>query len=109
MALGAATINKQAGKQPNAPIFIDDLSFAGEASYPAGGSTGFQAYVRAITGIREQRTILAVIDIGNLATDYVLYDAANDKLMNFVRTTGVEVAGAVNQSGKTFRVLVLSN
>lgn len=108
MPLGAATINNQGGKAPSSPVFVDDISFAGDSSYPTGGTAAFQAFFRAIAGIKEQRTVLAVIDIGNLATDYPLYDKANDKLMNFVRTTGVEVANTTNQSGKTFRLLVIS-
>lgn len=109
MSLGTPTVNTQAGKAPSAPTYIDDISFTGETSYPAGGTAGFQDYFRNAVGIKEGRTIDAVIDITGQAANYPVYNKATDKLMMFVRTTGVEVAGAVNLSGITFRFLVLSH
>lgn len=109
MALGAATINLQAGKAPSSPVFFDDLSFAGDSSYPTGGTAAFQDFIRNTIGIKEGRTIDAVIDISGNATHYFVYDKATDKLKAFVRTTGVEVANTTNMSGTVFRVLVISH
>lgn len=109
MALGAATVNVQAGKAPSAPTFIDDISFAGDASYPTGGTAAFQDFIRGAAGIKEGRTIDAVIDIAGQAANMPIYNKATDKLMVFVRTTGVEVANTTNLSGVTFRVLVISH
>lgn len=108
MALGTATQNSKAGAVASAPVFIDDISFAGDSSYPTGGTAAFQDYIRNAAGIKEGRTILAVIDVTGNATHYPVYNKATDKLMMFVRTTGVEVANATNMSGTTFRFQVLS-
>lgn len=105
MALGAATINTSAGAAASAPTFIDDLSFAGDGTYPSGGTAAFQAYVRA--KFKNQRTVLGVIDIAPNATYYPVYDRTNDKLKIYVRATGVENATA-DISAQTFRVLVIS-
>lgn len=109
MALGTITLVDQAQKSPSTPVFLDEVTIVGDGSYPTGGTVGFQALFRAATGIKENRIIDAVIDIGGIAGHYPLYDAANDKLMTFVRTTGVETANAVNLSATTFRVLVISH
>jgi hypothetical protein len=109
MALGPATINVQAGKSASAPTFLDDLSFAGDSSYPTGGTVDFEAFVQGAAGIKEGRTIDAVIDIAGNATHYPVYNKATNKLMMFVRATGLEVANATNMSGTTFRFLVVSH
>ena len=109
MSLGAATVNVQAGKSASTPTFIDDISFAGDSSYPTGGTAAFEAYLQGTTGIKEGRTIDAVIDVTGNATHYPVYDKANNKLKMFVRTTGVEVANTTNMSGTTFRFVVISH
>ena len=108
MPLGTATINKQAGKAPSTPTFMDDITLAGDDAYPAGGSTAFQTYFRNVSGIKEGRTVVGVVDISANATHYAVYDAAGDRLRFFVRATGAEVAGGTDLSGTNFRLLVLS-
>ncbi len=108
MALGTMTLNEKAIASGSCPSFQEDFSFPGDGAYPTGGTVGFQALVRAATGVKEARTVQAVVDISGGATYYPVYDRANDKLKVFVRATGVEVADTTNLSATTFRVLVLS-
>lgn len=107
MALGTGTLQAAAGGAPSAPLTVDVISFPGDAAYPAGGTAGFQAYVRALLG-GQAKTLLAVIDVGKLAGHYAVYDHEGDKLQVFVRTTGVEAAPAANLSASTFRLAVVA-
>ena len=102
MALGAGTVPKKI--QAHTPKFFDFITVVGDGAYPAGGTAGFLAYFRTLVG--QQREILAVIDQSLLA-DAVEYDHVNDKLLVRVKATGVESAVA-NQSGVTYRMLVIS-
>jgi hypothetical protein len=106
MALGTPTRAQTAGAKREA-IFHDLITFAGDGAYPAGGTAGFLAWFRAMSG-RAGATILAVIDQSQPDTLSVLsYDHTNDKLFARVRTTGVESAVG-NQSAVTYRLLVIS-
>jgi hypothetical protein len=104
--IGAITVSKNAIKKASSVLYVQDISFAGDGAYPTGGTAGFQASVRAITG--DQREIVVVDDVGAIAGFYAVYDKANDKLKVFVRTTGVEVANATDLSGTTFKLCVLA-
>lgn len=106
MAIGAITVNETEGAAPSAPLFVDDLQFAGDGAYPTGGTADFEGSVQA--KLKQGRTVLGVIDIKGVAGHYPVYDRATDKLLMFVRTTGVEVANGVDLSGTTFRILVIS-
>lgn len=106
MALGAITVN--ATIDGSKPVFFDDISFAGDGAYVAGG-TPFKALLRAKTV--DQREPRALIPIGACGGYTIKYDFANDKLQIF-RTDQVddpeEEVPNGNYSSTTFRVLVIS-
>lgn len=98
------------------PVFHDVVTLVGEASYAAGGSTGLQTKLRALTGAAG-RTIKAVIALDGKG--YVLsWDVADSKLKVYrigaldgnAASAGplTEVADAVDLSGVTFTLLVIS-
>ncbi len=98
MALGVvASVSASAAQ---GPIFTDRLTVVGEASYTTGGATGLAAALKALR--KDSRDIISVVDEG-VATNKIEYDKANDKLLCYVRSTGVQVAGAVDLSGTTFQ------
>ena len=88
-------------------LFVDNLSFLGDDSYPTGG-TPFDSYIK--TQLGDARDVVAVIsgDCGIWDVKYVPGDDALGLLMAFVRSTGVEVANAVDMSGTTFQITVIS-
>lgn len=110
MAIGAITvINKS---QMPGPLNIDEVSFAGDGAYPAGGTAGFQAIIRAALQ-KGNVTLLFVVPMD--AGGYVpFYDVANDKLKvmysdNNNAADGPLIENATaNLSGVTFRMKVLS-
>lgn len=111
MALG--TITKQTGSseqlgQPGSPAYAIALSFAGDDSYPTGGTADFTSLVRASDAVSPKAvSVLAVIPCDCGATYIPYYDAVNDKLMVRATANGAEVSNATNLSGTTFRVVVL--
>lgn len=110
MAIGTITvINKM---QADGPLNLDTIAFAGDATYPASGSPGFQALVRKALN-KGNVTILYVIsqDSGGY---FPIYDVAGDKLKVFVGDNNnasdgplVENASA-DLSATTFRLVVVS-
>ena len=108
MALSTITVSGSAGGSPSAPVFHDQISLAGDADYPTGGSA-FDVAFRTATGVKSTRTIDAVIDVNGPAGHYPVYDKANGKLMMFVRTTGVEAANHADLHATTFKLLVISH
>jgi hypothetical protein len=104
MALGAGAVSKNFAA--GTPRFHEHITVVGDGAYPAGGTPGFKAYFEDLVGA--QREILAVVDQSDPSTVSRLeYDHTNDKLFARVRATGAESAVA-NQSGVTYRLLVLS-
>jgi len=109
MALGTFTKAAGVGEGPSQPTFLDVISFLGDSSYPTGGTTGFEALVRALVG--DSREILAVWpqDCGGFTPTYV---ASTDAFKVFrtgaVNTAMEEVPNATDLSSTTFNVLVLS-
>lgn len=103
--IGTITRADKTGQAASAPVFVDRISFAGDAAYPTGGTAGFKALLNAVT--KDSRTPLAVIgqDCGN---NVVSYDETADKLKVRVGSTGAEVANAFDLSGQTFVVIVIS-
>ncbi len=91
--------------------YMDEVTFAGEASYATGGSD-FDALFRALVGAG--RTILTVV--AQQHNGYLLeYDRATGRLKmwhgdnnNAADGPAVEVPATTNLSGLTFRVIVLS-
>lgn len=109
MAIGTVTIAKGSG-QPSQNLYVDQVSFAGDASYLADGMP-CKALIQAKAG--DARLPIAMIpgDCGGYVPVYVpstgklkVYwsnsDAADGPL--------VEVPDATNLSGVTFNLTVLS-
>lgn len=105
MAIGAITVEKNSGAKVSAPTFVDRLSFAGDASYPTGGTVDFEGSVR--TKIGDNRTVIGIFaeDCGAYRP---VYDNATDKLKVYQTSDGAEVSNATNLSATTFKVVVFS-
>jgi hypothetical protein len=109
MALGTFTSNVKAGQRPSAPVFADLVSFAGDGSYPTGGTAGFEALVRTL--LKDSRDVIAVVmqDCGGYVP---VYDRAADKLKVYEEGADAgaadEVTATTNLSGVTFNVLIIS-
>ncbi len=88
-------------------LFVDNLSFLGDDSYPTGG-TPFDDFVKAQLG--DGRDVIGIIsnDCGIWEVQYIPGDDALGLLKAFVMSTGVEVANAVDMSGTTFNLTVIS-
>jgi hypothetical protein len=117
MALGAMTMNSNEGGRPSAPLYLLDLSFALDGSYPTGGTTGFSTLVAAAA--RAAATPLtdtfAPADVyGVFMLDgggYVLaYNKTTDALKVYwcggASAAMTEVTNGTNLSGVTVRVVV---
>lgn len=105
MALGTATLGAQAGKSASAPTRHIVLTFVGDSAYPTGGTAAFQQYVRSALG--ENVTVLGIID-QSIGANELVYDVANDKLMSFVKSSGLE-RSAADDSGTSYTCIVLCN
>jgi hypothetical protein len=110
MAIGAITVVNKS--QITGPLNIDQISFAGDATYPANGTPGFQALVRAALG-KGNVTILYIVpqDCGGLVP---VYDNVGDKLKvyysdNNNASDGVLIENiATDLHLTTFKLAVLS-
>jgi hypothetical protein len=110
MAIGAITVlNKM---QISGTLNHDLISFAGDGTYPANGSPGFQAAVRAALG-KGNVTVMYVVpqDCGGY---FPVYDSAGDKLKVFYSDNNNAADGpmienaAGNLSAITFKLIVVS-
>jgi hypothetical protein len=107
MSLGAITLAAGLDSPGGpTPVFADRLSFAGDDSYPTGGSLTFQTLVQAAVA-KGGREIVAVIaeDCGLFLP---VYDKATDALKVRNLTDGTEVTATTDLSTTTFNVVVLS-
>lgn len=110
MAIGTITIGVQAGKRTSTPTRIIPLQFAGDGAYPADGTPGFEASVRAALDF-EFVTLLGVIsqDCGGYIP---VYDRENDKLKVYeqtdVATSPLIETATANLAGTTFNLLVVA-
>lgn len=102
MALGTITILEVSAG--DGPLRADLVQFAGDGAYPTGGTANFQALLRTALG-KGHVEIIGVIT-QNSGGKQLAYDKANDKLI--VYSGASEVANASDQSGTTFRAVVLS-
>jgi len=99
MALGTATLVADQHKSASAPLGVARISFAGDSSYPTGGTLAFQDYVRALMG--RDVSVLSVSKAAASGVYMPIYDAANDTL--YVEDEdGVQVVNATSLSGTTF-------
>lgn len=111
MALGTFTIGDKAGYQASAPLFVDAVSFAGDSSYPTGGSAFDAKWVAAK---HQTRDVLAVLSVD--CSGYVpAYDTSTGKLKFYYGDNNnasdgplIEVPNTTDLSGVTFKVLVVS-
>ncbi|NUP12892.1 MAG: hypothetical protein HOW73_43185 [Polyangiaceae bacterium] len=112
MAVGAVTISEKRGGKTLAPQFMENISFAGEASYPTGGMLGLDASLESAAG--ESRRILGIVpgDCGGYVPVWVpstgavkVYYADNN---NAADGPLIEVPATTNLSAVTFQLLVLS-
>lgn len=111
MALGAITVSERVDIGGFARM--DLLSFAGDGSYPTGGTAAFQAAVRTALGVGNLEVVGVIPqDCGGYNA---IYDKAADKLKvyygdndNSADGPQVQVPNTTSLSGVTFRVLVLS-
>ncbi len=106
------------GNAPGDPSWVDLISLDLDASYPAGGydfavGTAERTALDAVIGKGKTiyaamaQTVHAAPSTAASTLDFV-WDAANDTLMAFISTTGVEAAaGDADMSGVTGLVLVL--
>lgn len=111
MAIGAMTKNsgQSAGSHPG-PLFVDTISFTGDAAYATGGTdilTPFQALVGS------SRDIVAVMPAGDCGGFVPIFDTATGKLKVFTSNGAApaalaEFTNAGDLSATTFDLLVLS-
>ncbi len=109
MALGTITFDDEQDSQ--GPTFITKLHFAGDAAYPANGTTGLLAALRAKYG--DNRTIIGIIpqDCGGYMPTY---DVASDKLKVYFGDNNNAADGPLIETTITdlhlitFNLLVLS-
>jgi hypothetical protein len=94
----------RSGDAASAPLRVDLITMVGDAEYPAGGTEGFQAAVRAIIGVA-----VTVIGVMGAHKEKLMpyYDQANDKLWFWDYNTDAENATG-NLSGTTFTMMVIS-
>lgn len=103
MTLGALTVIDKSASQ--GPVFYDRITLVGDNSYPTNGSVGLQALFQA--AILSHRTIIAVVPA--FCGDAVpSYDPVTDKLKVQVMSTAAEVGNGVDESGLTYKLLVIS-
>ena len=105
MALGTAVINGEFKRSASAPLDVVDVSFPGDAAYVAGGTAGFQAYIRNEVLAKRNVSVIAVLAAGLNDGYDAIYDVANDKLV--LKAGGVEVANG-DYSATVFRLTVLA-
>lgn len=103
MALGPITSIVDGGFGTTGPLSAELINIVGDSAYPTGGTTGFQAKVRAL--YKSSWEVMAVIP-QDCAGYQPCYDKANDKLKVFA-LNGSEVADTTNLSAVNFKVLLL--
>lgn len=122
MSLGTGTVNNSYFQAPSVPSFVDDVSFALDNSYPAGGYTGLAALLQAALASgatypfvqagssRQIVDILTSIDLSGYA---VAWDAAHSTIRLFTSNGAspgplLEVPTGTNLSAVTLRLRVIS-
>ena len=104
MALGTGTVVRNDIQAASAPIFIKEISFAGDGAYPTGGTANFQAYVRAL--LKADVQVVAVLPCALNGVYNATYVSATDKLLISV-AANTEVTATTDLSGTTFKLKVV--
>lgn len=111
MSLGPVTVVATNFAAPSVPTFVDDVTFALDASYPAGGYAGLNTLLNAATG--SNRTVVEVLTSVDLSGYVPTWDAAAGKLRLFTSNGAgpaplAEVVTATDLHTVTLRLRVLS-
>lgn len=94
MALGTVTLGKS-GSVSSAPTYLIKVSIAGLGTYATGGVTGLKAAVET----KMERSIDIVHVQGRSGIYTVVYDSANDLLLAYDDSSGLEVANSTSLAG----------
>lgn len=101
MALGTITVLSK--QQISGTLNHDEIVFQGDATYPAGGTPGFQATMRQVLN-KGNVTVMHVISQDS-AGQSAVYDPVADKLKVY---NGTSEHAAGDLSAITFRLVVVS-
>ncbi|MDQ3268254.1 MAG: hypothetical protein M3P47_05980 [Pseudomonadota bacterium] len=104
MALGAATVANRVNHGAE-KVYFDVISFAGDGSYPTGGTAAFEAFVIAAVG-RGALDVVAVLS-ADCGVYRAVYVPSTDKL-KVLTEANAEVANATNLAATTFNLIVIS-
>ena len=90
---GGTTVGNQGHGATVKPYGFARIQFDSAGTYVAGGDDDFQTFVRTILGTKITMVDAIMVKPGGAFNLY--WDQTNDKLMAYVASTGVEVAGGV--------------
>lgn len=109
MALGTPASAGLAGAAPDHQVFLQQFTLLADDAYATGG-TLLTKHLRRYTtdDAFDMRQVVHAEGWGVLASVLYLakYDAANDKLLMFLASTGAEVANATDLSDMTLNLTV---
>jgi hypothetical protein len=111
MATGSILNYTQVGDAALAkPVYMAVFDYSGNASYTTGGDDLDLATITG-TGLPNGATILHVFfEMSDAATAHLFrYDAAAKKVLAYLASTGVQVAGAVDLSTVTAKGIVIAS
>jgi hypothetical protein len=108
-ALGTVALTASEILRSSTPSFVDKITVVGDAAYPAGGTAGLRAALRALT--KDTREPLYLVDMLTNGGYVSRYDHTNDKILLFKGNGAavlVEETATTNTSGTTFSYMVVS-
>lgn len=119
MSLGTPTINGSYFQAPSQPTFVDDISFALDASYPANGYTGLPAALQAAFQSasypfpgQQPRTIVDILGQADLSGYVAVWDQVHQSVRIFQCASAgnplAEVTPGTDLHTVTLRLRVLS-
>lgn len=110
----ALVASSNGGNAASEPLFYEEVTVVGPASYTTGGDIGLQAIYQAKGAAQAGRTILAVLPV-DCKGYQVAWDSVNGKLKfylgdntNAAAAPGLQVPNATDLSGVTFNLLIAS-
>lgn len=100
----------QVGDAPAEPVYIAVFDYSGNASYTTGGDD-FDLATVTNSNLPNGATILHVLfEMSDAATAHIFrYDKDNKKVLAYLASTGVQVAGAVDLSTVTAKGIVIAS